>query len=256
MVARICGSRGQPIRMTPKPRLDQLLVDRGLVESREKAKALILAGEVSVNGQKQSKPGHTVPLDARVDLASKPRYVGRGGLKLEGALQHFAIDPTGLTCLDIGSSTGGFTDCLLQHGAAKVYAIDAGTNQLDWKLRTDPRVIVHENLNARGLDRTHVPEPIDLLVCDVSFISVTLVLPPAIPLLRDRASMVILIKPQFEAGREQVGKGGIVRDPQVHEQVCQRIGSFVHELGFAISMINSPILGAQGNREFLLYAHS
>jgi 23S rRNA (cytidine1920-2'-O)/16S rRNA (cytidine1409-2'-O)-methyltransferase len=238
----------------PKPRLDQLLVDRGLVESREKAKALILAGEVSVNGQKQTKPGHAAPPDARIELLSKPRYVGRGGLKLEGALRHFAIDPAGWTCLDIGSSTGGFTDCLLQHGAAKVYAVDAGTNQLDWKLRSDPRVVVLENLNARLLDRSHIPDAIDLLVCDVSFISVTLVLPPALPLLRDTARMVILIKPQFEAGRGQVGKGGIVRDKQVHDQVCRRIESFVKELGYHTSIIDSPILGAEGNKEFLLYA--
>ena len=241
--------------MIKKPRLDQLLVDRGLVESREKAKALILAGVVCVDGQKFDKPGHTVKPDARVELSARLRYVGRGGLKLEAALQHFAIDPTGLTCLDIGSSTGGFTDCLLQHGAAKVYAIDSGTNQLDWKLRSDPRVVVQENLNARLLDRTHVPEPIGLLVCDVSFISVTLVLPPAIPLLQEHARMVILIKPQFEAGREQVGKGGIVRDKLVHEQVCRRIESFVQELRFTTSIIDSPILGAEGNREFLLYAH-
>jgi 23S rRNA (cytidine1920-2'-O)/16S rRNA (cytidine1409-2'-O)-methyltransferase len=241
--------------MTRKPRLDQLLVDRGLVESREKAKALIIAGEVSVDGQRQSKPGHAVSPEARVELLSKPRYVGRGGLKLEGALKHFAIDPAGWTCLDVGSSTGGFTDCLLQHGAAKVYAIDSGTNQLDWKLRNDPRVVVHENLNARMLDASHVPESIDFLVCDVSFISVTLVLPPAIRLLREHSGMVILIKPQFEAGREQVGKGGIVRDKQVHEQVCRRIESFVRELAFETSIIDSPILGAEGNREFLLYAH-
>ena len=241
--------------MTPKPHLDQLLVDRGLVESREKAQALIIAGEVSVNGQKQAKPGHTVDADARVELLSKPRYVGRGGLKMEGALKHFAIDPAGWTCLDIGSSTGGFTDCLLQHGASKVFAVDAGTNQLEWKLRSDPRVIVLENVNARMLEPAHVPEPIDFLVCDVSFISVTLVLPPAIRLLRERAGMVILIKPQFEAGREQVGKGGIVRDPQVHQNVCRRIESFVQEFGYQTSIIDSPILGAEGNREFLLYAH-
>lgn len=239
----------------PKPRLDQLLVDRGLVESREKAVSLIIAGEVSVNGQKQSKPGHAVAADARVELLRKPRYVSRGGLKLESALEHFAIDPTGWTCLDIGSSTGGFTDCLLQHGAAKVYAIDAGTNQLDWKLRSDPRVIVRENQNARLLNPSHVAEPIDLLVCDVSFISVTVALPPALCLLREHAGMVILIKPQFEAGREDVGKGGIVRDPQVHQQVCHRIEGFVQELGFITSIIDSPILGAEGNREFLLYAH-
>ncbi len=240
----------------PKPRLDQLLVDRGLVESREKAKALIIAGEVLVNGQKLAKPGHVVAADAQVELLSRPRYVGRGGLKLEAALNHFAINPAGWTCLDVGSSTGGFTDCLLQHGALKVYAIDAGTNQLDWKLRSDPRVVVHENQNARLLSRSLVPEPIDLLVCDVSFISVTLVLPLAVVLLREHAGMVILIKPQFEAGREQVGKGGIVRDKQVHDQVCRRIESFVQELGFQTSIIDSPILGAEGNREFLLYAHS
>ena len=240
--------------MIPKPRLDQLLVDRGLVESREKAMSLIIAGEVSVNGQKQSKPGHGVAHDARVELLRKPRYVSRGGLKLKGALEHFAIDPTGWICLDIGSSTGGFTDCLLQHGARKVYSIDAGTNQLDWKLRSDPRVIVLENQNARLLASARVPEPIDFLVCDVSFISVTLALPPAIGLLREHAGMVILIKPQFEAEREQVGKGGIVRDEQVHHQVCRRIESFVQELSFQTSIIDSPILGAEGNREFLLYA--
>ena len=241
--------------MNRNPRLDQLLVDRGLADSREKATSLIIAGEVTVNGQKQSKPGHTVPADARIELLVKPRYVSRGGLKLEGALNHFAIDPTGWTCLDIGSSTGGFTDCLLQHGAAKVYAIDSGTNQLDWRLRSDPRVIAHENRNSRLLTIVNVPEPIDFLVCDVSFISVTLALPAAIGLLREHARMVILIKPQFEAGRDQVGKGGIVRDPQVHDQVCRRIESFVQDLKFQTSIIHSPILGAEGNREFLLYAH-
>lgn len=241
--------------MKNKPRLDQVLVDRGLVESREKAKALILAGAVTVDGQKASKPGLAIAPESAIELAERPRYVGRGGLKLEAALREFSIDPTGLVCLDIGSSTGGFTDCLLQHGAAKVYAIDSGTNQLDWKLRSDPRVIVRENLNARLLSQTHVPEPIDLLVCDVSFISVTLVLPPAMPLLRQDARLVILIKPQFEAGRGQVGKGGIVRDPQVHEDVCRRIRTFVEDLGYHTTLIDSPILGAEGNREFLLYGH-
>ena len=238
-----------------KPRLDQFLVDRGLADSLEKAKSLIIAGEVTVNGQKLTKPGHTIPPDAHIELLAKPRYVSRGGLKLEGALKHFAIDPTGWTCLDVGSSTGGFTDCLLQHGAARVYAIDSGTNQLDWRLRSDPRVIARENQNSRLLTTEHVPEPIDLLVCDVSFISVTLALPPAISLLREHARMVILIKPQFEAGREQVGKGGIVRDSQVHDQVCRRIESFVQDLRFQTTITDSPILGAEGNREFLLYAH-
>ena len=243
------------MRRPPKLRLDQLLVDRGLAESCDKAKSLIIAGEVTVNGQKFTKPGHTIPHDAQVELLAKPRYVSRGGLKLEGALKHFAIDPTGWTCLDIGSSTGGFTDCLLQHGAAKVYAIDSGTNQLDYRLRSDLRVITRENQNSRLLTTEHVPDPIDFLVCDVSFISVTLALPPATAMLREHASMVILIKPQFEAVRGQVGIGGIVRDPQVHQQVCRRIESFVQELRFQTSMIDSPILGAEGNREFLLYAH-
>ena len=243
------------MKQAPKPRLDQLLVDRGLVDSCEKAQALIIAGEVTVNGQKLNKPGHPIPADSHVELLAKPRYVSRGGLKLEHALKHFAIYPTGWICLDIGSSTGGFTDCLLQNHAAKVYAIDSGTNQLDWRLRSDPRVITRENQNARLLTNAHVPEPIDLLVCDVSFISVTLALPPAISLLRDHARMVILIKPQFEAEREQVGKGGIVRHSQVHDQVCRRIESFVQDLKFQTSIIDSPILGAEGNREFLLYAH-
>ena len=236
-----------------KPRLDHLVVDRGLAPSLQKAQAMILAGEVFVNGQRVDKPGQAIPADAGVESTQRPRYVSRGGLKLEAALREFAIDPAGLTCLDVGSSTGGFTDCLLQHGAAKVYAVDAGTNQLDWKLRSDSRVAVRENLNARLLEASHVPEPIDLAVFDVSFISVTLVLTPVMPLLRPRARIVILIKPQFEAGRDQVGKGGIVRDPQVHEQVCRRIEGFVKELGLQTSIIESPILGAEGNREFLLY---
>jgi len=196
-----------------KIRADQLLVDRGLADSREKAKALVLAGAVRVNGQKLEKPGHSIAQDANIEVTQKLRYVSRGGLKLEAALDRFAIDPSGMTCLDIGSSTGGFTDCLLQRGAVQVYAIDSGTSQLDWRIRSDARVLVKENYNARHLDVSHFPAPVDLLVCDVSFISVTLVLPPAQALLREGAQMVILIKPQFEAGREQVGKGGIVPAP-------------------------------------------
>ncbi len=240
-----------------KVRADQLLVDRGLAESREKAKALILAGAVMVNGQKLDKPGHSIQQEAEVRVTQKLRYVSRGGLKLEGALQQFHIDPTGKTCLDIGSSTGGFTDCLLQHGAAHVYAIDSGTSQLDWKLRSDPRVTVKENYNARHLNPADFFSLMDLVVCDVSFISVTLVLPPARALLHETSEMVILIKPQFEAGRSQVGKGGIVRDPEVHRDVCARIERFVHEtLGFQkTAIIDSPILGAEGNQEFLLHAH-
>jgi 23S rRNA (cytidine1920-2'-O)/16S rRNA (cytidine1409-2'-O)-methyltransferase len=239
-----------------KIRADQLLVDRGLADSREKAKALVLAGAVRVNGQKLEKPGHSIAQDASIEVTQKLRYVSRGGLKLEAALDQFGIDPAGMTCLDIGSSTGGFTDCLLQRGAASVYAIDSGTSQLDWKIRSDPRVFVKENYNARHLEASHFPAPVDLLVCDVSFISVTLVLPPAQALLREGAQMVILIKPQFEAGREQVGKGGIVRDASVHHEVCTRIETFVQaRLGFANTrIIDSPILGAEGNQEFLLHA--
>lgn len=235
-------------------RLDQLLVERGLVPSREKARGLILAGEVLVNGKKIDKAGQDVASDSQVELLEKPRYVGRGGLKLEAALHHFQVSAQGKVCLDVGSSTGGFTDCLLQHGAARVYAIDVGTGQLDWKLRNDPRVIVHEQVNARYLSRHEVPEPIHLAVADVSFISVTMILPAVAGLLADNAEMVILVKPQFELERHQVGKGGIVRDSSLHRQACQRIESAVRGLGFKSDIIPSPILGAEGNQEFLLYA--
>ena len=233
-----------------------MLVDRGFAESLEKATALVLAGAVRVNGQRLEKPGHAVTEDAVVEVTQKLRYVSRGGLKLEGALDTFAIDPTGMTCLDIGSSTGGFTDCLLQRGALRVYAIDSGTSQLDWRIRNDARVLVKEKYNARHLKGADFPGLVGLLVCDVSFISVMLVLPPAQALLQDDAQMVILIKPQFEASREQVGKGGIVRDPLVHREVCTRIETFVQaKLGFAHTrIIDSPILGAEGNQEFLLHA--
>jgi len=240
--------------MKPRHRLDQLLVDRGLVDSREKARALILAGQVLVDGQKIDKAGHSVAADARVELLESPRYVGRGGLKLEAALDHFAIHPAGRICLDIGSSTGGFTDCLLQRGATRVYAIDVGTAQLDWRLRNDPRVIVREQVNARYLTRAEVPEPIQLAVADVSFISVTMILPVLPNLLADSAEMVILVKPQFELEREQVGKGGIVRDPRLHREACRRVDEAVQGLGFRTDIIPSPVLGAEGNQEFLLYA--
>ena len=238
-----------------KPRLDRLLVDRGLVPSREKAQALIMAGEVLVNGQKASKPGQPVDAGASLELLARPPFVSRGGLKLAGALRHFAIDPTGKVCLDIGSSTGGFTDALLQAGAARVHCVDVGAGQLDWKLRTDPRVVVHEGINARALAFSDIGEPAGLVTCDVSFISVTLILPAVVPLLRTGGQMVILIKPQFEAGKGQVGKGGIVRDPAVHEAACRRVMQTVTELGFASDVMESPILGAEGNKEFLLYAH-
>lgn len=237
-----------------RQRLDQLLVARGLADSREKARALILAGQVLVNGQKVDKAGHAMDIESRIELLDQPRYVGRGGLKLEAALDHFHIDPAGKTCLDIGSSTGGFTDCLLQRGAARVYAIDAGTAQLDWKLRTDPRVISKEQLNARYLAPADVPEPIHLAVCDVSFISITKILPVLPRLLAKNAEMVILVKPQFELERHQVGKGGIIRDPVLHQQACRRVDDAVRQLGFETAIIPSPVLGAEGNREFLLYA--
>jgi len=237
-----------------KQRIDQLLVDRRLVASREKARALILAGHVLVNGQREDKAGHSVAVDARIELAELARYVSRGGLKLEAALDRFAIDVTGKIALDVGSSTGGFTDCLLQRGAARVYAIDVGTGQLDWKLRNDPRVIVHEQVNARYLGKTQVPERIDLAVCDVSFISVTMILPVLPDLLAESAEMVVLVKPQFELERHQIGKGGIVRDPQLHEAACARVEQAAQALGFITELMPSPILGAEGNHEFLLHA--
>lgn len=237
-----------------KSRLDRLLVDRGLAESREKAQALIMAGEVRVNGQKASKPGQTVDDAAALEVLERPPYVSRGGLKLAAALRHFAIDPTGKVCLDVGSSTGGFTDALLQGGAARVHCVDVGAGQLDWKLRTDPRVVLHEGINARTIALPEIGELSDLLTCDVSFISVTLILPAAVPLLRPDGQMVILIKPQFEVGKGQVGKGGIVRDPALHEAACRRVSRDVTEFGFTIDMMESPILGAEGNKEFLLYA--
>jgi 23S rRNA (cytidine1920-2'-O)/16S rRNA (cytidine1409-2'-O)-methyltransferase len=239
---------------TPRQRLDLLVVERGLVESREKARALILAGQVLVNGQKADKAGANVDLAAKIELLAQPRYVGRGGLKLEAALDHFEIVVAGKVCLDVGSSTGGFTDCLLQRGAARVYAIDAGTGQLDWKLRNDPRVIVHEQVNARYLSRGQVPEPIDLAVCDVSFISITMILPALADLLASHAEMVILVKPQFELERRQVGKGGIIRNPALHLEACHRVEQAIQVLGFHAQIIPSPVLGAEGNQEFLLHA--
>jgi 23S rRNA (cytidine1920-2'-O)/16S rRNA (cytidine1409-2'-O)-methyltransferase len=240
--------------MKPRQRLDQLLVDRQLVESREKARALVLSGYVLVNGQKIDKAGQAVDPEAAIELLERPKFVSRGGIKLEAALENFHIDAGGRVCLDVGSSTGGFTDCLLQHGAARVYAIDVGTAQLDWKLRNDPRVIVHEQVNARYLSHEHVPEPVSLAVCDVSFISVTMILPALPGLLTENGEMVILVKPQFELQRRQVGKGGIVRDPELHQFACSKVEDAVRALGFRCDVIPSPILGAEGNREFLLHA--
>lgn len=238
-----------------KTRLDRLLVDRGLVESREKAQALIMAGEVRVNGQKAAKPGQAVDAGAAIELLARPPYVSRGGIKLAGALRHFAIEVAGKVCLDVGASTGGFTDALLQAGAARVHAVDVGTGQLDWKLRTDARVRLHEGINARALDAAEIGEPVALAACDVSFISVTLILPAIAPLLQPDGQLVILIKPQFEAGKGQVGKGGIVRDPTMHRAACERVTAAVEELGFETSLMESPIRGAEGNKEFLLHGH-
>ncbi len=234
-------------------RLDQLLVDQGLAETRAQARALILAGLVLVNGQRGLKAGQLVPVEARLELVETPRYVSRGGLKLEAALDHFRIRVEGRICLDVGASTGGFTDCLLQRGARRVYAVDVGSGQLDWKLRTDPRVVVLEGVNARYLGPEHVPEPVDLAACDVSFISVTLILPRIVPLLSPAGEMVILVKPQFEVGRKQVGKGGVVRDPELQEAACRKVQAAAAALGFQGEWIESPIRGADGNREFLLY---
>ena len=237
-----------------KVRLDVMLTERGLAESREKAQALALAGEVLVNGIKATKPGQSVPASAALQVLQRPLYVGRGGLKLEAAIDRFKIQVAGRICLDIGCSTGGFTDCLLQRGAARVHAVDVGTGQLDWKLRTDSRVVLHERVNARYLHYEDIGEPIDLAVCDVSFISVILILPALGPLLQPSAEMVILIKPQFEVGRDQVGKGGIVRDPELHRSSCERIEAAVRQMSYNTDIIDSPILGAEGNKEFLLYA--
>jgi 23S rRNA (cytidine1920-2'-O)/16S rRNA (cytidine1409-2'-O)-methyltransferase len=238
-----------------KSRLDRLLLDRGLAPSREKAQALIMAGEVLVDGRKADKPGQAVAGESRIEVLAQPPFVSRGGVKLAAALDHFAILVAGRVCLDIGASTGGFTDCLLQRGAARVHAVDVGSGQLDWKIRSDARVVVHEKLNARYLRREDLGEPVDLAVCDVSFISVTLILPAVAPLLQPGGEMVILVKPQFEVGKGQVGKGGIVRETELQEAACRRVDEAARQLGFKTGLTESPILGAEGNREFLLYAH-
>jgi 23S rRNA (cytidine1920-2'-O)/16S rRNA (cytidine1409-2'-O)-methyltransferase len=240
-----------------KQRLDVVMLSRQLVESREKAQALILSGKVTVDGQKAQKPGHSVSDNARIEIAEPLRYVSRGGLKLEAALEQFAIDPTAQICLDVGTSTGGFTDCLLQRGALRVHAADTGAGQIDWKLRTDPRVVLHENLNARYLTQSELGEKVQLIACDVSFISVTLLIPALAPLLTPDGNWIILIKPQFEVGRELVGKGGIVRDPSAHQLARDRVVQAMAAAGFTARIIDSPILGVKGNREFLLHgAHS
>jgi 23S rRNA (cytidine1920-2'-O)/16S rRNA (cytidine1409-2'-O)-methyltransferase len=232
-----------------RARLDTALVGRGLVDSREKAKRLILAGAVRVNGQLAGKASELVPEDATLELQATEKFVSRGGYKLEAALAAFHIDCTGKSCLDLGASTGGFTDCLLQHGAARVLAVDVGKGQLAWKLRQDPRVVVRDEVNARNL----TGEPVDLVTIDVSFISLTKVLPAAEKLLRAGGHLIALIKPQFEAGRKFVSKGGVVRDSAVHERVKTEVVEFATgPLGLRLlGVCDSPLLGPAGNKEFL-----
>jgi 23S rRNA (cytidine1920-2'-O)/16S rRNA (cytidine1409-2'-O)-methyltransferase len=238
-----------------KTRLDKLLVERGLVESREKAHALVIAGRVLVNGQKIEKPGAQVAGDAAVRLLGEPmRYVSRGGFKLEAALEAFGIGLPGKICLDIGASTGGFTDCMLQRGAVRVYAVDVGRGQMDWRLRNDPRVVLVEKLNARRLSPADIPEPADLVAVDVSFISATLIVPRLPAVMKRPGDCVVLVKPQFEVGRGQVGRGGIVHDPELHAAAVRKVRGAAEEAGFvAAGYLPSPIPGAEGNQEFLLY---
>jgi 23S rRNA (cytidine1920-2'-O)/16S rRNA (cytidine1409-2'-O)-methyltransferase len=240
-----------------KRRADQLVVEQGLAESRAKAQALILAGQVFSEGRRVDKPGTALPAEATLTLAGRDHpWVSRGGLKLGHALDHFGIEVGGLVALDIGASTGGFTDVLLTRGAARVHAVDVGHGQLAWKLRQDPRVVVREGTNARYLSRAEIPEPVDIVTCDASFIGLATVLPASLALTADRAALVALIKPQFEAGPREVGKGGVVRDPAVHEAVCARIAGWLEEQPSwrVIGTVESPITGPAGNREFLLYA--
>lgn len=237
-----------------KQRLDLLLVERGLVESREQARRLIMAGEVLVNEVVQDKPGQSFPQDVELRVRNTLPYVSRGGLKLAAALDTFQLDVAGKIAIDVGASTGGFTDCLLQRGVAQVYAIDVGYGQLAWKLRNDPRVVVMERTNIRHL--TALPNEVqaDLAVIDASFISLTLVLPPALHLLQPKAELIALIKPQFEAGKDQVGKGGVVRNSTIHRAVLETIFAFVQQLGLTITGLRpSPLLGPAGNVEFLLW---
>jgi len=237
-------------------RADQLLVDRGLAESRARAQALILAGLVYLGEKKIDKAGQQVAPDAELDVRGRDHpWVSRGGIKLAHALEEFAIDVTGMIGIDVGSSTGGFTDVLLTKGAARVYAVDSGTNQLAWKLRSDDRVIVHEQTSARILTADHIPEAVDIIVCDASFISLAKVLEKPLTFARPGAQLVALVKPQFEARREEVGKNGVIRDPAVHQRVCDEAADWAQQQGWTvIGLTQSPITGPQGNVEFLLYA--
>ena len=239
-----------------KTRADQLLVDRGLAESRSRAQALILAGLVYAGERKVAKAGELLAEDATLAVRGRDHpWVSRGGIKLAHGLDHFGWDVTGAVALDVGSSTGGFTDVLLQHGAAKVFAVDVGTNQLAWKLRQDPRVVVHEQTNARYLTDAIVTEAVDLVVCDASFISLAKVLDTALAFVRPRGRLLALIKPQFEAERHEIGKGGVVRDPAVHERVCSAVADWLEGRGWRVAgLAASPITGPEGNVEFLIGA--
>ena len=248
------------VRSPEKPaklRLDQLLVERGLTDSRTRAQALVLAGKVFSDEACLDKPGLSLAADAPLRLkgADHP-WVSRGGVKLAHALDHFAIDPAGWTCLDIGASTGGFTDVLLSCGAARVYAVDVGRGQLDWKLRNDERVVVLERTNARRLDRVQVPEEVDIVVCDASFIGLATILPAPMALAGPDAVLVALVKPQFEVGKGRVGKGGVVRDPALHREVCEGIGAWLAaQPGWRVlGLTESPLTGPRGNKEFLIAA--
>lgn len=238
-----------------KERLDVLLVKRGLAESREKAKAVIMTGNVFVDGQREDKAGQTFPDTAQIVVKGKKmKYVSRGGYKLERAMESFPIDLIGNVCMDVGSSTGGFTDCMLQNGAKLVYAIDVGTNQLAWKLRQDERVVSMEKTNIRYVTPEDIGEAVDFVSIDVAFISLTKVLPAVMELMKEGAQIVCLIKPQFEAGREKVGKKGVVREPEIHIEVIEQITAFTKEMGFSIlGLDHSPIRGPEGNIEYLLY---
>jgi 23S rRNA (cytidine1920-2'-O)/16S rRNA (cytidine1409-2'-O)-methyltransferase len=238
-----------------KERLDKLMVEKGLVPSREKAQALIMIGGVKVNGQVMRKPGQKIREDALIEILQPPcPYVSRGGIKLEGAIKGFGINVEGKVCLDVGASTGGFTDCLLQHGAKRVYAVDVGWGQLHWKLRNDPRVICLEKRNIRYLPKEEIPEEVDLVTIDTSFISLKLVIPAVLKFLKEKAEILALIKPQFEVGKGEVGKGGVVRDSEKHKRVIEEIRIFSQNLGLhPVGVIESPILGPKGNKEFFIY---
>lgn len=242
----------------PKIRADQLLVDRGLAESRTRAQALVMAGLVFAGDRKIDKPGQQLADDAVLDVRGRDHpWVSRGGIKLAHGLDHFGWDVDGTVAIDVGSSTGGFTDVLLTRGAARVYAVDSGTNQLAWKLRQDPRVIVHEQTSARVLTQAHIPEPVDLIVCDASFIALAKVLDKPLTFAKPAARLLALVKPQFEAGRTEVGKGGVVRDPAVHARVCTEVADWLTGRGWRVEgMTPSPITGPEGNVEFLIAAHA